>query len=53
MKELTKTKIDIVKMYKEFKDENGERPSASEYYQFIDKISNLKLQYSLHPDFIV
>ena len=23
MKELTKTKIDIVKMYKEFKDENG------------------------------
>ena len=52
MKELTKTKIDIVKMYKEFKDENGERPSASEYYQFIDKISNLKLQYGSWFEFV-
>ena len=52
MKELTKTKIDIVKMYQEFKDANDERPTASEYYQFIDKISNLKLQYGSWFDFV-
>jgi superfamily II DNA or RNA helicase len=52
MKELTKTKIDVVKMYQEFKDTNKERPTASEYYQFIDKISNLKLQYGSWFEFV-
>lgn len=52
MKELTKTKIDIVKIYKEFKNTNEERPTASEYYQFIDKISNLKLQYGSWFEFV-
>tara|TARA_B100000787_G_scaffold168958_1_gene158882 strand:- start:127 stop:2982 length:2856 start_codon:yes stop_codon:yes gene_type:complete len=52
MEQLAKTKIDVAKLYNVYKDENNGRPSASEFYQFIDKISNLKLQYGSWFDFI-
>ncbi len=52
MKALIKTKIDVVQMYENYKTENQSRPSASEYHQFIDKVSNLRLQYGSWFDFI-
>ena len=52
MTELSRTNQNFVSKYKEYKEENGERPSASEFYQFIDKLSQVKSQFGSWFDFI-
>ena len=52
MTELSRTNQNFVSKYKEYKEDNGERPSASEFYQFIDKLSQVKSQFGSWFDFI-
>ena len=39
-KKFSEKRQDFVKSYKEYKKENEERPSATQFYQFIDKLYN-------------
>ena len=41
MKKLSETKQDYLTLYSDYIVKNGERPSASEFHQFIDKLSQL------------
>ena len=52
MEKLVKSKIDIITKYNNFKEDNGRRPSASDFYQFIDKLTSLRLQYTSWFQFI-
>jgi len=52
MEKLIEMKQDFISKYKEYKDNNNIRPSASEFYQFIDKLSQLRLQYTSWFNFI-
>tara|TARA_B100001057_G_scaffold496466_1_gene598017 strand:- start:374 stop:3220 length:2847 start_codon:yes stop_codon:yes gene_type:complete len=52
MTELSRTNQNFVSKYKEYKEDNGERPSASEFYQFIDKLSQVRSQFGSWFNFI-
>ena len=46
MKKLSETKQDYLTLYSDYIVKNGERPSASEFHQFIDKLSQIRLNHS-------
>ena len=52
MKKLSEGNQDFVSEYKTYKEREGERPNASEFYQFIEKLSQVRAQYSSWFEFI-
>ena len=52
MENLSEVKVDLEEFYKNFKDEKGHRPSASEFYQFIGKVNSLRVTHGSWFDFI-
>ena len=51
-KKFSEKRQDFVKSYKEYKKENEERPSATQFYQFIDKLYNVRLGYGSWFEFV-
>ena len=45
MDQLSQIKIDYDSFYREFKISNGARPSASDFYQFIGKLTDVRLKH--------
>jgi superfamily II DNA or RNA helicase/HKD family nuclease len=43
--EYSKKRQDFVSLYKEYKSGNEARPTATQFYQFIDRLSNVRLGY--------
>ena len=43
---------DFVQLYKEYREDKGERPSAAQFYQFIGKLSNVRVGYNSWYKFI-
>lgn len=52
MDQLSQAKVDYDTFYKEFKDANGSRPSASDFYQFIGKLSDVRLRHGSWFEFV-
>ncbi len=52
MDELSKIKVDYDAFYEEFKSANGSRPSASDFYQFIGKLTEVRLRHGSWFDFV-
>ena len=50
--EFSKRKQDYVDLYVEYKSGNESRPSATQFYQFIDKLSNVRLGYGSWFEFV-
>tara|TARA_Y100001970_G_C14240673_1_gene864717 strand:+ start:1059 stop:3956 length:2898 start_codon:yes stop_codon:yes gene_type:complete len=50
--EYSKKRQDFVSLYKEYKSENANRPTAAQFYQFIDKLSNVRLGYGSWFEFV-
>ena len=51
--EYSKKRQDFVSSYKEYKSRNDARPTATQFYQFIDKLSNVRLGYGSWFEFVV
>lgn len=52
MDQLSEIKIDYDQFYKEYKSSNGSRPSASDFYQFIGKLTEVRLRHGSWFEFI-
>ena len=52
MDQLSEIKIDYDQFYKEYKSSNGSRPSASDFYQFIGKLTDVRLRHGSWFEFI-
>ncbi len=52
MEELSKIDQNFVYQYEEYRENNGARPTASEFYQFIEKLSPVRSQFSSWFGFI-
>jgi len=52
MEKLTEIKVDYDSFYKEYKESNGLRPSASDFYQFIGKLTDVRLKHGSWFDFV-
>jgi len=52
MEKLSQINQDFTAQYQEYKQNNGERPTASEFYQFIDKLSQVRTQFSSWFSFV-
>ena len=52
MEELSNIKVDYDQFYQEYKTNNGSRPTASDFYQFIGKLSDVRARHGSWFDFI-
>jgi superfamily II DNA or RNA helicase/HKD family nuclease len=52
MDQLSEIKVDYDHFYREYKESNGLRPSASDFYQFIGKLTDVRLRHGSWFDFI-
>ncbi len=52
MDQLSQVKVDYDTFYREFKVSNGHRPSASDFYQFIGKLTDVRLKHGSWFDFV-
>jgi len=52
MEKISESKVDLDEFYKNFKEEKGRRPTATEFYQFIGKVTSLTLKYGSWFDFV-
>ncbi len=52
MDQLSQVKVDYDTFYKEFKVSNGGRPSASDFYQFIGKLTDVRLKHGSWFEFV-
>lgn len=50
--EYSRKRQDFVSLYKEYKSGNEARPTATQFYQFIDKLSNVRLGYGSWLGFV-
>ena len=52
MEELSNIKVDYDQFYQDYKANNGSRPTASDFYQFIGKLSDVRLRHGSWFEFI-
>lgn len=52
MDQLSQIKVDYDSFYREFKISNGGRPSASDFYQFIGKLTDVRLKHGSWFEFV-
>lgn len=52
MEKLSQVKVDYDTFYEEFKIANGDRPSASDFYQFIGKLTDIRLKHGSWFEFV-
>ncbi len=52
MDQLSEIKVDYDQFYEEYKTSNGSRPSASDFYQFIGKLTDVRLRHGSWFEFV-
>ena len=52
MDQLSEIKVDYDQFYQEYKVSNGSRPSASDFYQFIGKLTDVRLRHGSWFEFV-
>ena len=50
--QLSEIKVDYDQFYQEYKGSNGSRPSASDFYQFIGKLTDVRLRHGSWFEFV-